>query len=151
MKKMGGSETEVWEIEWELTVYGSWERDRTSTTGIHVTKGIREGLYAVGSVNDIHHKGFISVVTQELNQISGNNVREVILVNESAEQACVAIEIIIAFNRTHHIRVYNCVRAAIPLLALGNDNKCDRGMEVKACTCVCELAVARERGISFGA
>ena len=116
-------------------------------------------MYAVGSVNNIHHKGFISVVTQELNQKSGNNAREVILVNKNVvvsrlarhEQACVAIEIIIAFNRTHHIRVYNRVRAAIPLLALGNDHKCDRGVEVKASTCVCELAVARERWISFGA
>jgi hypothetical protein len=170
---MGRGETEVWEIEWELTVYGSWERDRTSTTGIHVTKGIREGLYAVGSVNEIHRKGFISVVTQELNQKSGNNVREVILVEEDvvvswlarAEQACMAIEIIIVFNRTHHIRVYNRARVAVPFsvtiafgpreedhfVVLGNDNMCDRGVEVKARTCVCELAVVREREILFGA
>ena len=162
---MGRGETEAWEIEWELTVYGSWERDRTSTTGIHVTKGIREGLYAVGSVNEIHRKGFISVVTQELNQKPGNNVREVILVNEDvvvswlarAEQACMAIEIIIVFNRAHHIRVYDRARVAVPFLVtvtfgprekdhfvvLGNDYMCDRGVEVKACTCVCELAVVR--------
>ena len=90
-----------------------------------MTKGIREGLYTVGSVNDIHRKGFIRVFTQELNQKSGKNVREVILVDENvvvswlarAEQPCVAIEII-ASNRTHHIRVYNHARAAVPFLVL---------------------------------
>jgi nicotinamide riboside kinase len=51
-------------------------------------------------------KAFHSVVTQELNQESGNNARDVILINENvvvswlarAEQACVAVEVIINFN-----------------------------------------------------
>jgi hypothetical protein len=110
-------------------------------------------------------KAFHSVVTQ-LNQESGNNARDVILVNEKvvlsrlvrAEQACVAVEVIIDFNWTHNIGVYDHARAAVPtpvtvvigpreeghFVLLGNDNKCDRGFETKSCTFFCGLKVLRQ-------
>ena len=53
---------------------------------------------------------------------SGNNAREVILVNEkiivswlaSAEQACMAVQVIISFYRTHDIGIYDRARVAVP-------------------------------------
>jgi hypothetical protein len=99
-------------------------------------------------------KAFLSVVTQELNQETGNNTREVILVNENvvvswlarAEQACVAVEVIVRFNGAHDIGVYDRARAAVPFcvtdtiapreegyfVVLGNDNKRYCGFETKS-------------------
>ena len=83
-----------------------------------------------------------------------------------AEQACVAVEVIISFDWAHNNGVYDGAREAVPTPAvtvaigpreedhfvlLGNDNKCDRGFETKSCTCFCELAVLRRRGRSLGA
>jgi hypothetical protein len=108
-----------------------------------------------------------------LNQELGNNAREVILIKKNivvswlarAEQAGVTVEIIICFHRTHDIGVYDRARVAVPFLVtvtirnreedyfvfLGNDNKCDRGAEVKSRSCVCGLAVVKRRERSLGA
>jgi hypothetical protein len=107
-----------------------------------------------------------------LNQESGNNAREVILVKENvvvswlarAEQACVAVKVIVGFDWAHDIGVYDRARAAVPLpvtvamgpreegyfVFLGDDNKCNRGVEIQSRTCVCGLAVVRRRGRSLG-
>jgi len=83
---------------------------------------------------------------------------EVILVKENvvvswlarAEQACVAVEVIIGFDWAHDIGVNDRASAAVPLpvtvamgpreedyfVVLGDDNKCDGGFEIQSCTCV---------------
>ena len=66
-----------------------------------------------------------------------------------AEQACVAVEVIISFDWAHNIGVYDRARVAVPapvtvaigpreeghFVVLGNNNKCDCGFETKSCTC----------------
>jgi hypothetical protein len=124
-------------------------------------------LYAVGSV---HGRAFLSIVTQKPE--TRNNAREVILVNENievswlarAEQACVAVKVIIILYWAHDISVDDRARAAVSFLVtvkrrlreedhfvlLGNNNKSDRGIEIKASACVCRLAVVGRRGTSLG-
>ena len=75
-----------------------------------------------------------------------------------------AVEIIVGFD-AHDIGIYGRARAAVPSLVtiaivsggqedyyvvLGNDNNCDRGVEIQSCTCVCGLAVVRRQGRSLG-
>lgn len=76
-----------------------------------------------------------------------------------------AVEVIVGFDRAHDIRVYDCARAAVPLpvagairdgeeyylVFLGNDNKCNRGVEIQFCTSVYGLAVVRRQERSLGA
>ena len=114
----------------------------------------------------------VSVVTQGLDQESGNNAREVVFIEENivvsrlacAKQTCVAVEVVIAFNWAHNIRVYDCARATVPIIvtvAIGtreednfvgfsDDNKSDCGVEIESCTCAYGLAVVSRRGISLG-
>jgi len=117
-------------------------------------------------------EAFLSVVTQELDQESGKNAREIIIVIKDvvvswlarAEQASVAVEVIVTLHWTHDIGVYDRARAAIPtpvtvairvgpreenhFVVLGNDNKGDFWVEIESCTCFCWLAVMR-RGRSL--
>ena len=79
-----------------------------------------------------------------------------------AEQACVAVEVIIGFNWAHHIGVDDRARAAVPFLVsitigcgeedyfvlFGNNNKRYGRVEIKCCTCFCGLAIVK---ISLGA
>jgi hypothetical protein len=73
-----------------------------------------------------------------------------------AEQASMAVEIIVSFNWAHDIGVYDRARATVPFVTvtigpreedhfvvLRNNNECDCGFESKSCTCVCGLAVLR--------
>jgi hypothetical protein len=82
-----------------------------------------------------------------------------------AEQASMAVEIIVSFNWAHDIGVYDRARETVPFVVtvtigpreeddfvvLGNDNKSDCGFETKSCTCVCRLAVLRRRRRPLGA
>jgi hypothetical protein len=119
-------------------------------------------------------KIFLSVIAQALNQESGINSREVILVKENvvvswlarAEQACVTVEIVIVLYWVHNIGVNDSAREAVPFfqvtVALGpreehnfvvlrHDNKCNCRVEPESCACFCGLAVVRRRGRSLGA
>lgn len=106
-----------------------------------------------------------------LDQVTGNNAREVILVIKNVvvswlartEQACVAVEVIISFYWVHNIGVDDRSRATVPILVtvtiggreehyfvgFGNDNKCDLGVETESCTCVYGSAVASRRARSI--
>jgi hypothetical protein len=109
-----------------------------------------------------------------LDQESGNNARQLILVKENvvvsrlarAEQACVAVEVVISFDWAYDIGVYNRARATIPeslvtvalgtrekdnFVGFGDDNKGDRGAEIESCTCIYGFAVVSRREISLGA
>jgi hypothetical protein len=82
-----------------------------------------------------------------------------------AEQACVAVEVVISLYWAHDIRVYDRSRATVAtpvtiaigtrekhnLVRFGNNNQGDRGAETESCTCVYRLAVASRRGRSLGA
>ena len=115
-------------------------------------------------------KVFVSVVTQESNQESGNNARELIFIEKDvvvswlarAQQASVAVQIVVCFDGAHDIGVNDRARQAVPFLVsvaigcgkedhfvlLRNDNKSYLGVEVKSCTCFCGPAIVR---ISLGA
>ena len=70
-----------------------------------------------------------------------------------AEQACVAIKIIVKFYRADNIRVYNRAWEAVIVLVtisvrnreedhfvvFSNDNECDCGIKIKFITCICRL------------
>ena len=82
-----------------------------------------------------------------------------------AEQACVAVQVIISFYGTHDIGIYDRARIAVPFrvtvtlssreeyyfVGLGNNNERDCGFETKPFTSVCGLANLRRRGSSLGA
>ena len=78
--------------QWELTVYGSWERGGTGATCIHhqVCKCHTRHRTITKKQRNAKRKAFPSVVTQELNQETGNNAREVILINKNVVVSCLA-------------------------------------------------------------
>lgn len=79
-----------------------------------------------------------------------------------AQQASVAIQIIVRFDGAHDIGVYDCAREAVPFLVsvaircgeehhfvlFRNNNKSYCRVETKSCTCICGSVIVR---ISLGA